>query len=289
MSELGPTLTSSDRTATDELRRLLDERGVEYVLDDEYAEEYPPEQRVTWSSDIAGEDMTVTARDYCININDDGSADYCLDLEFHEVFTPEQAVAATLGSEEAYTREDVEGAFVSGYSLGSLPVGSDPRWDENSQTVDEHMAELGWVRAATLGDTDATAMRQGDAAHDLMAPCDWRDGTLFLVLPEDPERIGVRLFPSRHAPSRMYVPMAEAAQIKDENAELQERVKEQGRTIRAYHNECDELRELVLDYFNAPCLECNPWAEGWEGCKHCESGNCTLATRTLELGIEVDE
>lgn len=76
---------------------------------------------------------------------------------------PEQAIAATLGSEEAYTREDVEGAFVSGYSLGSLPVGSDPRWDENSQTVDEHMAELGWVRAATLGDTDATAMRQDDA------------------------------------------------------------------------------------------------------------------------------
>lgn len=54
-------------------------------------------------------------------------------------------------------------------------------------------------------------------------------------------------------------------------------------------NENDRLRELVRDYFNAPCLECNPWAEGWEGCKHCESGNCTLATRTLELGIEVDE
>lgn len=105
MSELGPTLTSSDRTATDELRRLLDERGVEYVLDDEYAEEYPPEQRVTWSSDIAGEDMTVTARDYCININDDGSADYCLDLEFHEVFTPEQAIAATLGAGTCKPRE----------------------------------------------------------------------------------------------------------------------------------------------------------------------------------------
>lgn len=52
--------------------------------------------------------------------------------------------------------------------------------------------------------------------------------------------------------------------------------------------ENDRLRKLVLDYFNAPCLECNPWSEGWEGCKHCESGNCTLAVRTLELGIEVD-
>ena len=84
-------------TATDELCRLLDERGSEYVLDEEYGEKYPPEKRVTWSCDLAGEDMTVTARDYCININDDGSADYCLDLECHEVFTPEQAIAATLG------------------------------------------------------------------------------------------------------------------------------------------------------------------------------------------------
>lgn len=64
---------------------------------------------------------------------------------------PEQAIAATLGHEDTYTREDVESAFVSGYSLGSLPVGSDPRWDENRQTVDEHMAELGWVRKDTLG------------------------------------------------------------------------------------------------------------------------------------------
>ena len=84
-------------TATERLRELLDEHGVEYVLDEEYGEKYPPENRVMWSCDLAGEDMTVTARDYCININDDGSADYCLDLEFHEVFTPEQAIAATLG------------------------------------------------------------------------------------------------------------------------------------------------------------------------------------------------
>jgi len=88
-------------TATDELRRLLDERGVEYVIDEEYGEKYPPEKSVTWSCDLAGEDMTVTARDYCININDDGSADYCLDLEFHEVFTPAQAITAMLGDTNA--------------------------------------------------------------------------------------------------------------------------------------------------------------------------------------------
>jgi len=62
-----------------------------------------------------------------------------------------QSIATTLGNEESYTRDDVESAFVSGYSLGCLPVGSDPQWDQNEQTVDEHMAELGWVRAATLG------------------------------------------------------------------------------------------------------------------------------------------
>lgn len=59
---------------------------------------------------------------------------------------------ATLGAEDVYTREEVESAFVSGYSLGCLPVGSDPTWDQNEQTVDEHMAEWGWVRKeATTG------------------------------------------------------------------------------------------------------------------------------------------
>jgi len=85
-------------SSTKILRRLLDERGVEYVVDEEYGKKYPPEKRVTWSCDLAGEDMTVTARDYCISIDDDGSADYFLDLDFHEVFTPEQAIAATLGT-----------------------------------------------------------------------------------------------------------------------------------------------------------------------------------------------
>ena len=75
--------------------------------------------------------------------------------------TPEQAIAATLG--ETYTREDVESAFVSGYSLGTLPVGSDPQWDENRQTVDEHMAELGWVRSATLGSGALTAEQVREA------------------------------------------------------------------------------------------------------------------------------
>lgn len=98
-------------TATDELRRLLDEAGVEYVLDEEYGKKYPPEQRVTWSCVIAGEDMTVTARDYCIGRDESGEWEYCLDLEFHEVFTPAQAIAATVGRDE---RESYDAGFASG-------------------------------------------------------------------------------------------------------------------------------------------------------------------------------
>lgn len=86
-------------TATDELRRLLDERGIKYEVDEDYGKKYPPEQRITWSCDIAGEDMTITARDYCVGVNPD---EYCLDLEFHEVFTPQQAIEATLGRGECH-------------------------------------------------------------------------------------------------------------------------------------------------------------------------------------------
>lgn len=48
-----------------------------------------------------------------------------------------------------------------------------------------------------------------------------------------------------------------------------------------------KLRQLLTDYYNAPCVICNPWAEEHR-CKHDEGGNCLLATRALELGIEAD-
>jgi hypothetical protein len=55
-----------------------------------------------------------------------------------------------------------------------------------------------------------------------MAKCDWYDGTLSVVLPEDPERIAVRLFDSRLAPARLYVPEVETLTLRDENAKLRE-------------------------------------------------------------------
>lgn len=63
---------------------------------------------------------------------------------------------ATLGREDTYTREDVEGAFVSGYSLGlDMFDSSKPEkgWNQNERNIDEEMEDLGWVRkdAAKLG------------------------------------------------------------------------------------------------------------------------------------------
>lgn len=129
-------------TATERLRALLDERGVEWRKTPHYSSESQDNETV-----FEGNGIEWYANDHL-------NGRLGLRAVRYEV-TPEQAIAATLGPEDAYTREDVESAFVSGYSLGSLPVGSDPQWDQNEQTVDEHMAELGWVRkdAATLGET----------------------------------------------------------------------------------------------------------------------------------------
>ena len=118
-------------TATDELRRMLDERGVEWGTNETLTD--------CWTRWNAGKFR-------CTATEINGTFAFTVGNS-----TPEQAVEATLGNEESYTRDDVESAFVSGYSLGCLPVGSDPQYDQNEQTVDEHMAELGWVRAATLG------------------------------------------------------------------------------------------------------------------------------------------
>lgn len=148
MSELEPTSTELEPTATERLRALLDERGVEYRWDNGTA---------TWYVD--GVMYNAWGRD-----NERLTMSVC-----H--LTPEQAIAATLGQEDIYTREDMEGAFVSGYSLGSLPVGSDPRWNENRQTVDEHMAELGWVRkeAATLGSFNCSSSERTETCHPVIS------------------------------------------------------------------------------------------------------------------------
>lgn len=121
-------------SATDTIRAMLDERGVEW--------DYGITGSTTTKFRVNGIDLTFTPMR-------DG-------LVCSTILTPEQAIEATLGRGDTYTCDDVESAFVRGYSLGTLPVGSDPQWDENVQTVDEHMADLGWVRKATLGRGECT-------------------------------------------------------------------------------------------------------------------------------------
>lgn len=74
-------------TATDELRRLLDERGVEYLTDDGES------VRMTkWSTPRQGEFM-----DYALFVEfANGKTDFMFPSS---AVTPEQAIAATLGSE----------------------------------------------------------------------------------------------------------------------------------------------------------------------------------------------
>ena len=134
-------------TATDELRRLLDERGVEHYDHDpnpEYSTPYSTRD-TEWSNDAK---RNVLYQEWPNGTTRLGASNV----------SPAQAIAATLGSEDTYTREDVEGAFVSGYSLGldmfdSSKPDNEKGWNQNERDMDEEMEVLGWVRkdAAKLG------------------------------------------------------------------------------------------------------------------------------------------
>ena len=137
-------------SATEELRAMLDERGVEWNEHRHTLAGSMAIQRETlWGQPIDNTNGKPIPHVYHYRATEMGDGRLFLEAQ---LVTPEQDIAATLGAEDAYTREDVESAFVSGYSLGCLPVGSDPTWDQNEQTMDEHMAEWGWVRKeAALG------------------------------------------------------------------------------------------------------------------------------------------
>ena len=120
----------------DELRAMLDERDVNW--------DYGITGAATTKFRANGVDLTfMPMRD---------------GLVCTTILTPAQAVAATLGADDTYTREDVEGAFVSGYSLGldmfdSSKPDNEKGWNQNERNLDEEMEDLGWVRkdAATFG------------------------------------------------------------------------------------------------------------------------------------------
>ena len=114
-----------------------------------------------------------------------------------------------------------------------------------------------------------------------MAKCDWYDGTLSVVLPEDPERIAVRMFDSRLAPARLYVPEVETLALRDENAKL--------RGARNVWQENDvKMRELLRDVYilhrnGLDCTEC-PWFAECNTTSGCPWLGI-FANRLCELGI----
>lgn len=133
-------------TATERLRDLLNERGAEWeALPDQQEGEFT----ITATRWHDGEGGLLT-----MFLSEPHGSTW----DFFWLPTPEQAIVATLGGEDTYTREDVEGAFVSGYSLGldafdSSKPDSEKGWNQNERNLDEEMDDLGWVRkdAATLG------------------------------------------------------------------------------------------------------------------------------------------
>jgi len=132
-------------TATDELRAELTKRGVEW---EDMSARFPT--GMLWCTSWTSQDgEPCTALEGADDIPDGK-------LSVQALLTPAQAIAATLGSEDTYTREDVESAFVSGYSLGlDMFDSSKPEkgWNQNKRDMEEEMEDLGWVRkdAATLG------------------------------------------------------------------------------------------------------------------------------------------
>lgn len=119
---------------------------------------------------------------------------------------------------------------------------------------------------------------------DLLAKCDWLNGdVLVLTLPQDPSSIHVRLFDSKHAPRKVYVPEsypkqwelgADYLRLGKENAKLRELIR---------HMWCcmnKEYTEIGLDFICNYCGKC----EYNNSC-----GECAFGDRMRELGIEVDK
>ena len=142
-------------TATDELRRMLDELVVEWQAPASFdgTARYDTTAGGYWFHEFNGK----------ITING---------------LTPAQAIAATLGSDDTFTREDVESAFVSGYSLGldmfdSSKPDNEKGWNQNKRDMDEEMEDLGWVRkdAATLSAGTCHEVEDEDTGFIVCSEC----------------------------------------------------------------------------------------------------------------------
>lgn len=93
---------------------------------------------------------------------------------------------------------------------------------------------------------------------DLLAKCDWNGDVLLLTLPEDPNSIHVKLFDSKHAPVKVYVPESYPHQwelggdylrLNAENEKLRDQLEEQKCFAADLEKDVKALRELVRDMF----------------------------------------
>lgn len=101
MSKLEPTRTYSNHTATDVLRRLLDERGVEWIP-------------VAWNPKRETFYHAANGVGFCADEYTDGVKIYT-----DATITPEQAIAATLGATDARpTQEESSGTCRIEYHYG---------------------------------------------------------------------------------------------------------------------------------------------------------------------------
>jgi hypothetical protein len=83
---------TTEQTAMEQFRMLLEKRGIEYETDDDECAD--GEERTTTFKASLGDEIYVTAKEwYC-----GGELTPWLDVEFHNALTPEQAIAATLGN-----------------------------------------------------------------------------------------------------------------------------------------------------------------------------------------------
>lgn len=124
---------------------------------------------------------------------------------------------------------------------------------------------------------------------DLLAKCDWNGDVLLLTLPEDPNSIHVKLFDSKHAPVKVYVPESYPHQwelggdylrLNAENEKLRDQLEEQKCFAADLERDVRALRELVRDMWSEGMCECGSLGK-------CESCIYDYPSRMRELGVEL--
>ena len=142
-------------SATEELRRLLDERGVEHIDNDD-ERDYDEPRKTTWDYTICGLEMTVTATE---SVDCEGTQ--FLYMEWHHFFTPEQAIAATLGwidEPDTIRNELTDGGLIADV-LAPVCVDEKERRAFERGRVHERFAQQIFKEATTsLSLSDTTAL-----------------------------------------------------------------------------------------------------------------------------------